>query len=178
MPYICPPPTQYYLFFFSKMREEVDPVHHRLEHRLRAYLFVCMLAYRLLSVLQWKLKEASGHEDSWERADALLHALGRVERVEVTFGSQYLKRSVFFRNFHSILRYHTPPPKKHHLYRPNYWLYHLMQLYDEDAGYMLQDTQCGRMLMTFQTYKNLGMYQSSHDRAIEIHKVRLMCRAH
>jgi predicted ATP-dependent Lon-type protease len=28
-----------------------------------------MLAYRLLSVLQWKLKEASGKEDSWESAD-------------------------------------------------------------------------------------------------------------
>ncbi len=39
-------------------------------------------------MLQWKLKEASGHEDSWERADALLHALGRVERVEVTFGNE------------------------------------------------------------------------------------------
>ncbi|MCK4733081.1 MAG: hypothetical protein KAT65_11555 [Methanophagales archaeon] len=29
-----------------------------------------------------------GHEDSWERADALLHARGRVERVEVTFGNE------------------------------------------------------------------------------------------
>ena len=49
---------------------------------------MCMQAYWLLSVLQCKLKEASGHEDSWERADALLHAPGRVERVEVTFGNE------------------------------------------------------------------------------------------
>ena len=76
------------VFRVLKTQEEVEPVRHRLEHRVRAYLFVCMLAYRLLSVLQWKLKEASGHEDSWERADALLHALGRVERVDVTFGNE------------------------------------------------------------------------------------------
>jgi len=71
-----------------KTQEEVEPVRHRLEHRVRAYLFVCMLAYRLLSALQWKLKEASGKEDSWERADTLLQALARVERVDVTFGNE------------------------------------------------------------------------------------------
>jgi transposase len=76
------------VFRVLKTQEEVEPVRHRLEHRVRTYLLVCMLAYRLLSVLQWKLKEVSGHEDSWERADALLHALGRVERVEVTFGNE------------------------------------------------------------------------------------------
>jgi transposase len=76
------------VFRVLKTQEEVEPVRHRLEHRVRAYLFVCMLAYRLLSVLQWKLKEASGQEDSWERADTLLQALGRVERVEVTFGNE------------------------------------------------------------------------------------------
>jgi transposase len=76
------------VFRVLKTQEEVEPVRHRLEHRVRAYLFVCMLAYRLLSTLQWKLKEASGREDSWERADTLLQALARVERVEVTFGNE------------------------------------------------------------------------------------------
>jgi len=76
------------VFRVLKTQEEVEPVRHRLEHRVRAYLFVCMLAYRLLSVLQWKLKEASGMEDSWESADMLLQALARVERVEVTFGNE------------------------------------------------------------------------------------------
>jgi len=76
------------VFRVLKTQEEVEPVRHRLEHRVRAYLFVCMLAYRLLSVLQWKLKEASGKEDSWESADTLLQALGRVERVELTFGNE------------------------------------------------------------------------------------------
>ena len=76
------------VFRVLKTQEEVEPVRHRLEHRVRAYLFVCMLAYRLLSVLQWKLKEASGKEDSWESADTLLQALARVERVELTFGNE------------------------------------------------------------------------------------------
>jgi hypothetical protein len=47
-----------------------------------------MLAYRLISALLWKLKEASGKEDSWESADMLLQGLGRVERVEVKFGNE------------------------------------------------------------------------------------------
>ena len=76
------------VFRVLKTQEEVEPVRHRLEHRVRAYLFVCMLAYRLLSVLQWKLKEVSDREDSWESADTLLQALGRVERVELTFGNE------------------------------------------------------------------------------------------
>ena len=76
------------VFRVLKTQEEVEPVRHRLEHRVRAYLFVCMLAYRLLSVLQWRLKEASGKEDSWESADTLLQALARVERVELAFGNE------------------------------------------------------------------------------------------
>ena len=76
------------VFRVLKTQEEVEPVRHRLEHRVRAYLFVCMLAYRLISALLWKLKEASGKEDSWESADMLLQGLGRVERVEVKFGNE------------------------------------------------------------------------------------------
>lgn len=76
------------VFRVLKTQEEVEPVRHRLEHRVRAYLFLCMLAYRLISALLWKLKEASGKEDSWESADMLLQGLGRVERVEVKFGNE------------------------------------------------------------------------------------------
>jgi hypothetical protein len=47
-----------------------------------------MLAYRLIYALLWKLKEASGKEDSLESADMLLQCLGRVERVEVKFGNE------------------------------------------------------------------------------------------
>ncbi len=77
------------VFRVLKTQEEVEPVRHRLEHRVRADLFVCMPAYRLLSVLQWKLKEDSGHEDSWEQANALLHALGRVGELPINSLPKY-----------------------------------------------------------------------------------------
>jgi transposase len=76
------------VFRVIKTQEEVQPVRHRLENRVRAYLFVCMLAYRLLAVLQWRLKQVSGREDSWESAGELLHDLSRVERVDVRFGNE------------------------------------------------------------------------------------------
>ena len=76
------------VFRVLKTHEEVEPVRHRLEHRVKAYLFVCMLAYRLLAVLQWKLKEASGKEGSWESADMFLRDLAVVQRVEVRFGNE------------------------------------------------------------------------------------------
>jgi hypothetical protein len=47
-----------------------------------------MLAYRLLAVLQWRLKQASGRKDSWESAGELLQDLYGVERVNVRFGDE------------------------------------------------------------------------------------------
>ena len=44
----------------------------------------------------------------------------------------------------------------------------------QDAGYKMQDTRSGyRSMKVFQTYKDLEIYQLSHDMAIEIHKVSL-----
>jgi transposase len=76
------------VFRVLKTQEEVEPVRHRLEHRVKAYLFVCMLAYRLLAVLQWMLKEASGKEGSWESANMFLRDLAMIQRVEVRFGNE------------------------------------------------------------------------------------------
>ena len=76
------------VFRTLKTSEEVEPVRHRLERRVRAYLFVCMLAYRLLAVLQHRLGEISTREDRWERGDTLLGELARVERVQVRLGHQ------------------------------------------------------------------------------------------
>ncbi|MGI0070579.1 MAG: hypothetical protein ACRECT_00640 [Thermoplasmata archaeon] len=63
---------------------------HRLERRVRAYLFVLTLAYRLWAALQWYVEthEVEGDGNSWEVAEDLLKALGRVERVEVALGKQ------------------------------------------------------------------------------------------
>jgi transposase len=76
------------VFRILKTQEEVEPVRHRLEHRVKAYLFVCMLAYRLLAVLQWRLKEALEIEGSWESADMLLKELAVVQKVDIRFGNE------------------------------------------------------------------------------------------
>lgn len=76
------------VFRTLKTHEEIEPVRHRLEHRVRAYMFVCVLAYRLLSALQFKFEEAKGKECPWEQTFDLLQDLGRVERTEVSFGNE------------------------------------------------------------------------------------------
>jgi len=76
------------VFRTLKTHEEIEPVRHRLEHRVRAYMFICVLAYRLLSALQFKFEEAKGKECPWEQTFDLLQELGRVERTEVGFGNE------------------------------------------------------------------------------------------
>ena len=76
------------VFRTMKTKEELEPVRHRLESRVRGYLFVCVLAYRLISYLQHKMREISDKNDTWERADSLLAELERVERVRIKLGRQ------------------------------------------------------------------------------------------
>jgi transposase len=71
-----------------KTSEELEPVRHRLERRVRVYIFVCVLAYRLLADLQWRLLQQSQRKDIWNDADGLLLDLERVERVQVRLGQQ------------------------------------------------------------------------------------------
>ncbi|MHB8351708.1 MAG: IS1634 family transposase, partial [Thermoplasmata archaeon] len=78
---------------------ELEPVRHRRERRVRAYLFVCMLAYRLISALRWRLEEAGVKEKTAEYQERLLEELARVERTEVALGGQsrmwYLNKTDF-----------------------------------------------------------------------------------
>ena len=68
---------------------EVEPVRHRRERRVRAYLFVCSLAYRLEMALRWKLLEGRVQlSDVAEYQERLLEDLSRVERTEVRLGAQ------------------------------------------------------------------------------------------
>ncbi|EQD73578.1 transposase, partial [mine drainage metagenome] len=68
---------------------EVEPVRHRRERRVRAYLFVCSLAYRLEMALRWKLLEGRVKPlDVAEFQERLLEDLSRVERTEVQLGGQ------------------------------------------------------------------------------------------
>ena len=81
------------VFRCLKTEEEIAPVRHRLEHRVRAYMFVCMLAFRLLSVLQALLdakprKKLKKKSSVPVRAHEVLNTLKRVQRVEVKLGNQ------------------------------------------------------------------------------------------
>ena len=76
------------VFRTFKTTEEIEPVRHRKESRVRAYLFVCVLAYRLLAALHLKFEEAVGKEGAWERTYDLIRDLGRVERTEIGFGKE------------------------------------------------------------------------------------------
>jgi hypothetical protein len=76
------------VFRTLKTTEEMEPVRHRLEQRVRVYIFVCVLAYRLLAYLQWRIEKISDRKDVWKEADAFLHDLERVERVEIRLGHQ------------------------------------------------------------------------------------------
>ncbi|MGI0130404.1 MAG: IS1634 family transposase [Thermoplasmata archaeon] len=87
------------VFRTLKTPVELEPVRHRRERRVRAYLFVCMLAYRLISALRWRLVEAGVKEKTAEYQERLVEELSRVERTEVVLGGQrrmwYLNKSDF-----------------------------------------------------------------------------------
>jgi transposase len=76
-------------FRTAKTYVELEPVRHRRERRVRAYLFVCMLALRLQAALRWRLIEGGVEEDAVaEYQERLLEDLSRVERVEVSLGME------------------------------------------------------------------------------------------
>lgn len=76
------------VFRIFKTEEEIEPVRHRLENRVRAYMFVNVLAYRLLSALRFKFVEAGETENPWEQTYGILQELKRVERTEMGFGNE------------------------------------------------------------------------------------------
>ncbi len=75
------------VFRTMKSQEEMVPVRHRLERRVRAYVFVMVTAYRLIACLVYLLRE-SGEKEPWETSQKLLDSLSRVERMEITFGKE------------------------------------------------------------------------------------------
>jgi Transposase DDE domain len=75
------------VFRTMKTEDELEPVRHRLEQRVRAYMFVQVLAYRLVSAFRWAVVEGELPGNSWQVSEDLLHALGRVERMDVALGA-------------------------------------------------------------------------------------------
>ncbi|MDO9528386.1 MAG: IS1634 family transposase [Syntrophales bacterium] len=76
------------VFRIFKTEEEIEPVRHRLENRVRSYMFVCVLAYRLLSALRFKFVETGETDSPWEQTYGILQELSRVERTEIGFGNE------------------------------------------------------------------------------------------
>jgi Transposase len=85
------------VFRTMKTQEEIVPVRHRLERRVRAYVFVMVTAYRLIASLVYFLRE-SGDKDPWETSQKLLDSLSRVERTEVQLGKD---RRIWYLNLTS-----------------------------------------------------------------------------
>jgi len=81
------------LFRTLKTDVAIEPARHRLAPRVRAYIFVCMLAYRLFMALRWLLIEKGVTEKTSEFMDRLLDELWEVERMEIVLGGQ--KRTWF-----------------------------------------------------------------------------------
>ena len=67
---------------------EIEPVRHRLTHRVRGYVFVCMLAYRLEMALRRMLVEGGAEENAAQYMERLLSELSEVRKVEVKLGGQ------------------------------------------------------------------------------------------
>lgn len=76
------------VFRTLKTDVDVEPVRHRLGQRVKAYIFVCMLAYRLVMALRWLLLEHGVTEKTSEFMNRLLEELWEVECVEVKLGGQ------------------------------------------------------------------------------------------
>ncbi len=75
------------VFRHLKTDEHIEPVRHRLERRVRAYIFLLVLSYRIASTLHWKMSPVS-QGNAWDAMDELLRKLSRVERVYISLGRE------------------------------------------------------------------------------------------
>ena len=83
-----------------KTDEDLKPIRHRLESRVRAIIFVCTLAYRLLSALRWMIN-ISESKDVALTESIFLKKLARVEKLEVNLGKEI---EVFYVNVTTDLK--------------------------------------------------------------------------
>ena len=74
-------------FQVVKVDEDLKPVRHRLVSRVRAYFFVCTLAYRLLSAMRWMILSADSKKASIGLKD-FLKKLGQINRLDADLGKE------------------------------------------------------------------------------------------
>lgn len=70
-----------------KTDEDLKPIRHRLESRVMAIIFVCTLAYRLLSALRWMIN-SSESKDVTLSDSIFLRKLARVHKLEANLGKE------------------------------------------------------------------------------------------
>jgi len=71
-------------FRYLKTKEKLEPVRHYLEPRVRAYFFVCDLAYRLNTALNWFIRTMKvDKQHQIIQSTELLRLLSRVERCNL-----------------------------------------------------------------------------------------------
>lgn len=75
------------VFRCIKTDEEIKPVRHRLESRVRAYIFVSILAYRLLAVLRWMINSSESSNVTLSMS-VFLRKLSRVHKLEADLGKE------------------------------------------------------------------------------------------
>jgi hypothetical protein len=71
-------------FRYLKTKEKLEPVRHYREQRVRAYFFVCGLAYRLYTALNWFIRTMKvDKQHQIIQSTELLRLLSRVERCNL-----------------------------------------------------------------------------------------------
>ena len=75
------------VFRCIKTDEDIKPVRHRLESRVRAFIFISILAYRLLAALRWMVNSSESSNVSLS-ASEFLKKLSRVHKLEADLGKE------------------------------------------------------------------------------------------
>jgi transposase len=84
----------------TKSENEISPVRHQLESRVRASMFVGVLAYRLKAALAFLIKSSKSKDIAYS-ASEFIKLLGRVERIEMEHDDQ---SEFFFLNLTNKLK--------------------------------------------------------------------------
>lgn len=76
------------VFRCMKTDEEIKPVRHRLESRVRAFIFISFLAYRLLASLRWMINSSQSSNVTLSPSE-FLKKLSRVHKLEADLGKEF-----------------------------------------------------------------------------------------
>ena len=77
------------VFRCIKTDEGIKPVRYRLESRIRGFIFISILAYRLLAVLRWRIYSSESSNVTLSMAEFLMK-LSRVHKLEADLGKEGL----------------------------------------------------------------------------------------